>query len=104
PIFESEHIVDWRSADFTGIVAPPRSGIPSQAYDVGSWDDGVIFHYEGGPDVPAAPGVTSNSALPHNWQVIGYQLLDIKALWDRRNDYLCVGENERTFDSDGNFF
>jgi hypothetical protein len=103
PIFNDEGIVDWRSANFAGIVPPPRSGSPGQAYDVGSWDDGVIYHYEGIADVPAGPGQTSNDSLPHQWQVIGYQLLDIKPLWERRNDYACVSEAGRTFESDGNF-
>ena len=86
PIFISNKVTDWRTANWSDTPAPPVSGDVSRYHDTGSWGDGVVYHYEAQPDMIGPAGVTSASALPHNWQVAGYALRSIKELWDRRFD------------------
>jgi hypothetical protein len=101
PIFISNKITDWRGADWTGVPAPPVSGAVSQIYSRDGWGDGIIYHYEGTPDVLGWKGVTSSSDLAHDWRVAGYELVSIKDLWDKRTDY--ISGTSRVFSGWGDF-
>jgi hypothetical protein len=96
PIFIDNKITDWQGADWTGVPAPPVSGAVSQIYSREGWGDGIIYHYEGTPDVLGWKGVTSSSDLARDWQVAGYELVSIKDLWDKRG-------NSSVFSGPGSF-
>jgi len=107
PFFDENKVTNWTNVDWNGIVDPPVSGNPSETYDKSGWNDGIIYHYEGVPDDPTKYG------NPKNWQVVGYDLISIKELWNRRFDYEnpsecrgkrgCSDDNKTTFQRYGTF-
>jgi len=103
PFFNENKVTDWRGVkNWNGIINPPVSGNPSETYDTSGWDDGIIYHYEGVADDPTQYG------NPKDWQVVGYDLLPINELWERRFDYeepsQCDCSDEKTtFDHYGTF-
>ena len=86
-VFDQNKVTDWRGANWNGIVKPPRSGQVGTSYNTSSWNDGIIYHLENVADVPGRAGQTAKSQLPHEFQVVGYNLVSIKELWDRRDDW-----------------
>lgn len=86
PIFDRNQVTNWQGVNWNGIRLPTRSGSPTTFERTGNWNDGIIYHYENTVDVPAPAGVTRKDALFSDWQVVGYNLLPINGLWERRND------------------
>ena len=100
PIFDSTRVMEWRGVRWTGIGAPRMYAAPTRVYNTSGWDDGIIYHYERTADVPARARVKDKRQLPHRFEVVGYDLLSIKPLWDRRNDFQSGKE---TFEKFGTF-
>ena len=94
PIFDDNGVTDWRGANWMGIVDLPVSGDPSDTYGTSGWGDGIIYHYENSANDPTSHG------NPKDWEVVGYDLLSISELWDRRYDYESC---KVTFDHYGTF-
>jgi hypothetical protein len=103
PMFMRNSITDWRGVNWTGLVRPPVSGAPQQAESTSGWGDGVLYHYEGVSDIASPAHAASRSSLPHDWEVIGYDLVSIQELWARRNDFQSCPADRRMFDGYGEF-
>lgn len=71
PIFDANRVTDWQGVTWSGMPFPP--GVSTTK----PWADGILYHYEGVSDHPAA-------SLLHNWEVAGYNLVSIKEMWTRR--------------------
>lgn len=99
-VFDDNKVTDWRGANWNGIVKPPRSGRVTTSYDTNDWNDGIIYHYEGVADVPGRANQTAKNQLPHEFQVVGYNLVSMQELWDRRDDWETTKE---TYDHYGTF-
>lgn len=102
PIFDRNTVTDWRGVNWIGIIEPPYSGDPSSTYSTSRWNDGIIYHYENSAEVPTDYERYGYSDYPQNWEVVGYDLISIRDLWDRRFDYEGDGD-EITFDRYGVF-
>ncbi len=102
PMFMRNPITDWRGVDWAGLVRPPVPGAPGQVENTSGWNDGVLYHYERVSDV-AAPAGAANASVPHDWEVIGYDLVSIQELWARRNDFQTCPRDRRMFDGFGQF-
>jgi hypothetical protein len=79
PIFEAFRVTDWRNANWSGLVYPWGSSADA-------WGDGILYHYEGVADAPV--GVSSHDGGPHQWQIVGYDLVSLRDMWSRRYDPL----------------
>jgi hypothetical protein len=84
--FQDARVVDWSDREWGPKVFPDDER--GRGAFLGLGEDGVVFRYQGEAQITIAAGVRGKGRFPHHWEVIGYELLPLAELWQRREDYL----------------
>jgi hypothetical protein len=96
--FDERRVTDWRDREWGTKV------YPDQRRGRGGFlkldQDGVVFRFQGEAQVTVAAGTRGRGRYPHHWEVIGYDLLPLDELRQRRDDYRS---GKITFEDDGVF-
>jgi len=102
PTFIQDRITNSQGVSWSGVLSPPAARFATDQSTVDEdWGDGITYHFEFMPDRIAPAQVTDKDLLPHNWQVVGYDLLSMGQLWDCRFDSRVFQENHYSFQPDG---
>ena len=90
-LFEGNGVTDWRTRQ--GRYPSSKEGLYK-----GPLQFGVVYAYEARAGLAAPKGMRGRGTRLHHWQVVGYDLLSIRPLWERRDDHR---EGGLTFEADG---
>lgn len=96
--FQNEAVVDWSDREWGPKVYPDQHR--GRGGFLGLAEDGIVFRYQGEAQITVAAGVKGKGRLFHHWEVIGYELLPLAELWQRRDDHLS---GKQMFEDDGVF-